>query len=113
MISYFLMAIVQRSPLLLVVLAGILFSIVRWKRHPKASLITVIALGFYLFKIFSFMIFNYWLPSLRLSMQWSYSTADAFYTVMNVVNEIGFAVVIVLLVAAAYVDRRPVAATSS
>ncbi len=113
MTTYFLTSLLQRSPLLLLVLAGILFSIVRWRRHPKASLLTVIALVFYLIKIFLFTAFNYWIPPLRESMHWSYAAANNLYTVLHVVNDIGFAIVIVLLVAAAFANRTPVPATSS
>lgn len=107
------MSLLQRSPLLLVILVGLVLSIARWKRHPKASLLTVIALGFYVIKLFAFTALNYWIPSLRESMHWSYAAANNLYTVLHVVNDIGFAIVIVLLVAAAFVDRRPVAATNS
>lgn len=107
MASYFLMSLLQRSPMLLVVLVGILISIVRWRRHPKASLITLIALVFYLIKLFLFTAFNYWIPDLRESMHWSIATANHLYTVLQVVNDFAFALVIVLLVAAAFVNRQP------
>jgi hypothetical protein len=113
MISYFLMALLQRTPVLLVILVGILLSIARWKRHPKASLITLIALGFYLIKVFVFTALNYWIPSLRESLNWSFAAINNLYTVLHVVSDIGFAVVIVLLVAAAFVNRAPGVATSS
>ncbi len=113
MISYFLMALLQRSPLLLVILVGIILSIARWKRHPKGSLITFIGLCLYLIKLFAFTALNYWIPSLRESMNWSFAALNNLFTVLHVVNDIGFAVVIVLLVSAAFVNRRPGAATSS
>ena len=113
MVSYFLMALLQRTPLLLVILVGIVLSMARWKRHPKASLITLIGLGFYLIKVFVFTAINYWIPSLRESMHWSFAALNNLYTVLHVVNDIGFAVVIVLLVTAAFVNRAPGAATSS
>lgn len=107
------MALLQRTPLLLVILVGIVLSMARWKRHPKASLITLIGLGFYLIKVFVFTAINYWIPSLRESMHWSFAALNNLYTVLHVVNDIGFAVVIVLLVTAAFVNRAPGAATSS
>jgi hypothetical protein len=113
MISYFLMALLQRTPLLLVILVGIILSIARWKRHPKASLLTLIALGFYLIKLFAFTALNYWIPSLRESMNWSFAALNNLFTVLHVVNDIGFAVVTVLLVTAAFANRAPEAATSS
>lgn len=112
MTSYFLMSLLQRAPLLLVILIGVLLAILRWRRHPKTSLITVIALGFYVIKLFAFTALNYGIPSLRESMHWSFATANYLYTVLHVVSDIGFALVIVLMVAAAFADRRPVAAAS-
>ena len=113
MTSYFLMSLFQRSPLLLVILAGIVLSIARWKRHPKASLITLIALGFYLFKVFLFTVLNYWIGTLRESMHWSYATLNNLFTVLHVVNDMGFAIVLVLLVAAAFANRQAIPATNS
>ena len=40
-ISYFYYLFGRRWPMLLLVLAGIAVAIVRWKRHPKVSLLTV------------------------------------------------------------------------
>lgn len=112
MISYLLRTLLARSPMYLVVLAGIVISIMRWKRHPKASLLTLIALVFYLIKSFAFTAINYWIPTLRESMHWSYATAIHLYTVLEVVNDIAFAAVLVLLVAAAFANRQPAVATS-
>jgi hypothetical protein len=75
-------------------------------------LLTLIALVFYLIKSFAFTAINYWIPTLRESMHWSYATAIHLYTVLQVVNDIAFAAVLVLLVAAAFVNRQPVVATS-
>ena len=113
MASYFLMSLLQRSPLLLVILAGIILSIARWKRQPKASLITLIALGFYLIKVFLFTTLNYWIGSLRESMDWSYATLNNLFTVLHGANDIGFAVVLVLLVAAAFANRQAIPAANS
>jgi hypothetical protein len=107
------MSLLQRSPLSLVILAGIVLSIARWKRHPKASLITLIALGFYLIKLFLFTALNYWIGSLRESMDWSYATLNNLFTVLHVVNDMGFAIVLVLLVAAAFANRQTIPAINS
>ena len=113
MANYFLMALLQRSPFLLIILVGILFSIVRWRRHPKASLLTLIALGFYLAKLFVFTSVNYAIPTLRESMQWSYGAANNLYSALHVLNDIGFSIVLILLVAAAFANRRPITATNN
>lgn len=107
------MSLLQRSPLLLVIMAGIILSITRWKRHPKASLITLIALGLYVIKVFFFTALNYSIGSLRESMHWSSATLNNLFTVLHVVNDMGFAVVIVLLVAAAFANRQALPATNN
>jgi hypothetical protein len=112
MMSYLLNSLLQRSPLVVVILAGILFSIVRWRRHPRVSLITLIALVFYLIKIFVFAALNYWLPTLRVSMHLSYAAINNLYTVLNVFSNLVFGVVVIVLVAAAFTGRRSEAAAN-
>ncbi len=43
-----LRSLVGAAPVFLVWLIGILFALTRWRRHPKVSLIALIALGGYL-----------------------------------------------------------------
>lgn len=113
MAKYFLIAVLQRSPLLLVAWAAMLFALLRWRRHPRASLLTSIALWFYMFKLFLFTSLNYSIPSMRVSMQWSYSTANLLYSALHVLNDIGFAIVLVLLVMAAFSNRQTIAGTNT
>jgi hypothetical protein len=113
MIRYLLMSFLQRTPLFLVLVAGLVIAFVRWKRHPRISLLTVIGIVLYSIKIVAFTAFNYWVPALRESMHWSYATAISLYTVLHVFSDIGFAIFIVILVVAAFLQRRPVVATSS
>jgi hypothetical protein len=93
--------------------AGLVIAFVRWKRHPRISLITVIAIVLYSIKLVAFTMFNYWIPALRESMHWSYVTAINLYTVLHVFSDIGFAIFIVILVITAFLERRPVVATTS
>jgi len=109
MLNYFLMMLLQRSPLLLVALGGIVFAIIRWRRHPSVSLLVVIGLLFYMIKIAVFAALYYWLPTLRVSMKLSYAAIGNLYDVSSVLSDIGFSIVLVILVVAAFFRRSRVA----
>lgn len=95
--------------MLLLALIAIVFAIVRWRRHPTVSLITVVAFIFYLIKVFAFVALYYWLPTLRESMHLSYAAVDNLSLALGALNDVGFAIVIVMLVIAAFSKRQPFA----
>src|SRR5947207_15811893 len=105
MIQYLLAMILQRAPLLLVLLGGILFSIVRWKRHPKVSLITLIGLVLYIVHFLVFTSLTYSVLTFRETMHWSYAAANNIFEVLNVLSDISFAIIIVIMVTAAFTGR--------
>lgn len=113
MIRYVFTMFLQRLPLLLVLLGGIVFSLARWKRHPKVSLMTLVGLVLYLIKVLIFTSLSYSVPKITQTMHWSYATANSMFEVLNVLSDISFAVIIVILVVAAFVNRGPAAATNS
>jgi hypothetical protein len=104
--SYFLTRVVRRLPMLLLALGGIVFAIMRWRSHPRASLMTVVALGIYLVDMVVYTLILYWLPSLVEPMRMSTSASRFFYSVVYFIEDIVFAVTIILLVAAAFADRK-------
>jgi hypothetical protein len=104
--SYFLTRIARRLPMLLLALGGIVFAIMRWKLHPRASLMTVVALGIYLVDMVVYTMILYWLPSIVDPMRMSPSASRWFYSVVYFIEDIVFAVTIILLVAAAFADRK-------
>ena len=104
--SYFLTRIARRLPMLLLALGGIVFAVMRWKLHPRASLMTVVALGIYLVDMVVYTMILYWLPSIVEPMQWSTSASRLFYSVVYFIEDIVMAVTIILLVAAAFADRK-------
>ena len=93
----------------LVAFAGILFAIARWRRHPGVSLVTVLALLLYLIRMLCFSALDYLLPTFREPMHLSYSAIENLYTVLGVLNDIVFAIVLLMLVVAAFSKRRPAA----
>lgn len=111
LVTYFLYSFARRIPMLLLCLVAIGFAIARWKRHPRVSLMTVLALAFYLVEAFVFLCFRYWVPSLIQTMRMSDTAINTIFTVMAVVDDFGFAVIIILLVAAAFTGRVPAVTT--
>ncbi len=101
------MMLARRAPAILVALVGIVFAIVRWKRHPTVSLITCIALVIYFLRIVGFTLLNYYLPNIGHAFHLSDSQVDSAYTVMFVFEDFVYAVVLIILVAAAFIGRRP------
>ena len=104
--SYFLTRIARRLPMLLLALGGIVFAIMRWKLHPRASLMTVVALGIYLVDMVVYTLILYWLPSIVEPMRMSTSASRFFYSVVYFIEDIVMAVTIILLVAAAFANRK-------
>ncbi|HEX5704642.1 MAG TPA: hypothetical protein VFX97_15680 [Pyrinomonadaceae bacterium] len=104
--SYFLTRIARRLPMLLLALGGIIFAIMRWRLHPRASLMTVIALGISLVDMVVYTLILYWLPSIVEPMRMSTSASRFFYSVVYFIEDIVMAVTILLLVAAAFTNRK-------
>ena len=106
MASYFLLAFLRRLPMLILSVVGILFAVVRWKRHPKVSLITMSAFGIYLIDFVAYTSIRYWLPNAIPAMRLSDIGYTRLLTVISVLDDFVFAVIIILLVTAAFTGRR-------
>jgi hypothetical protein len=107
MSAYLLRAMLHRSPLLLVMLVGIVFALVRWKRHPKISFCTTLGLVIYLFKHIVITELSYSIPGVMKSWNLSYAAANNMYTALGVVSDLVFAAVVIILVIAAFAQRAP------
>ncbi len=105
MLYYLLFFFARRSPMLLLSLGGIIFAIVRWKRHPRVSLMTVLALAIYMFERTLFAVFLYWLPNVIYKIIPSPAAVDNAYFVLFFFEDFVFALVIILLVGAAFTGR--------
>ncbi len=112
-LSYFGYFLLRRSPILLLILLGIIFSLIRWKRHPKVSLLTLTGLTFFLIASLVYTIVLYQLPFLFERLKVDYSSYRIYYTVLYVLYDIAYAFVIVLLVAAAFSQRKLQPATKT
>jgi hypothetical protein len=111
--SYLFYMFARRIPMLLVSLGGIVFAIARWKRHPRVSLMTVLALALYWVEAFVFLCLRYWLPNLIEALKISGSAINVLLVVISLLDDFAFAVVIILLVAAAFSGRKPATTTAT
>ena len=105
--SYLLYMFARRIPMLLVTLGGIVVAIARWRRHPRVSLMTVLALALYWVEAFVFLCLRYWLPNLVEALKISGSAINVLLVVISLLDDFAFAVVVILLVAAAFSGRKP------
>ena len=92
--------------MLLFALGAIIFSLIRWKRHPRVSLMVAIAFFIYLVDAFLFSIFNYYSPTIFRPMNLSLKGIDWLYFFVYFFRDFVFVIVIVLLVSAAFIQRK-------
>jgi hypothetical protein len=98
-LSSLIFALLRKTPLLLVLFAGLLVALIRWKRHPRTSLLASIGLVLYIIEIFLFTIVYY-----LLSGVWMGSSA---FSVIQVVDDFIYAGILILLISAAFSQRIP------
>jgi hypothetical protein len=109
-VNFFGYLVLARSVLLVVILAGIVLAIIRRKRHPRVSLLTVIALMFYLFESYFFSIVFHLLPGWYGVLGITPSHTKILDVILQLVDDSAFATVLALLVTAAFTGRNlPVA----
>ena len=101
------MMLARRTPVILVALVGIVFAIARGRRHPGVSLTTFLALSIYFLRIVAFTLLTYWLPNLGHAFHLSDSQVSSAYTIMIVLEDLVFAAIVIVLVAAAFNGRSP------
>lgn len=102
--AYLLYIFARRIPLIILMIGGIVFAMVRWNRHPRVSFLTILGLVFYLLEstLFTFMI--YLMPTL-LPPGGPIGINDTLYDVLYVVDDIAYAAVLIVLVAAVFTKR--------
>lgn len=110
---YFLTIVARRLPMLILVFGGIVFAAVRWKLHPRASLITLVALVIYLVDMVVYSSILYWVvPKVMSSMGLSSYATRWLYSLFYFFADFVSAAIILLLVAAAFTGRKPAAETT-
>ena len=91
--------------MILLALAGIVFAIVRWRRHPRVSLMTILALVINLVNMLVFTLILYWLPEFSRALHLSPNGIDWTYTIFEILDDFVYAGILILLVAAAFSKR--------
>jgi glycopeptide antibiotics resistance protein len=104
---YFLNLFARRLPTILVALSGIVFAIVRFKRHLRVSILTLLGLIVYLLMLLVFIPLGYWLPELGHVFHLSESQVGWAYTMIYVLEDLVYTGILILLVAAAFSQRNP------
>jgi riboflavin transporter FmnP len=99
-IQYF-WTLAEQAPSLVVLLVGIVFALVRWKRFPKVSLMVALGLGLLLLQVIVFLFVYDLVPPLFLNaalnrgIEQYNSTTDCFLVlglIYNLVAAVGFAI---------------------
>ena len=111
LISAVLASLLFQSPILLVWLAGFILAVVYWRRHPRASLFTVIALVIFVVETLVDSYLNLWLPLMLSEQNMGAIQIGQIYIVKGILTAIIGAVAWGLLVAAIFSGRRAVAAS--
>ncbi len=102
-----LLAFAAQAPLYIVWLIGIVLALVRWRHHPRASLLMVIALALAVADQIGGILVNLFLPSL-VGQLLPIGSMGMFLTAVSGLRSLLSAVVFGLLLAAVFVERAPV-----
>ncbi len=94
-------------PVLLVWTAGLVIAVVRWRQHPRVSLLTVIALILMLVNLLVGMLLNILIPTWLSAQGSDSSEIILFFTVKGFIQAVISAVAFGLLLAALFGWRKP------
>src|SRR5579862_3043713 len=86
------------SPLYIVYLVGFIFALVRWRRHPRASLLTLIGVLIAGFTSLFFAVVYGVLPEMDIDFE--------YFSVFGMARNLIDAVALAFIVAAVFVSRR-------
>ena len=105
-VYYFLMMAARRLPMLLFAVGAIVFALIRWKRNPRASLMTAIAFGIYLVDWVVYTAFLYWFPEVTASWRLTPSSRQLVEGIIFFCEDFVTAAIFILLTAAAFIGRN-------
>ena len=103
-----LRTIAQQLPLLLTLVGCIVFALVRWKHHPKVSLVLSAGLLWLFLVILLFATANYWIPDLiiRRGIFVEAEAVQTFYATMSLIYNAGLAIGFALLLISIFMQRK-------
>ena len=102
--GYFYYVFSTRWPVMLVSFGGIVFAIVRWKRHPKVSGLALAGLILFQLQSVAFSSLYYLLPRLA-TRGWSWASIDNLSVVLDISHDLLYASSIAVLAAAVFSQR--------
>ena len=105
MFTFLVYLLIKKSVLIATLLCGIGFAVYRWKRHPRISLMAILALGLFLVDTLAFAIIYYLLPDFFFRLQLTPQNISTLESVFQLLDDFVYAAVLVLLVAAAFTGR--------
>lgn len=105
MFTFLVYLIIKKSVLIITLMGGIAFDVYRWKRHPRISLMAVLALGLYLVDTLAFVIITSLLPRFFFQLHLTAQNISTLSSVFQLLEDFVFATVLILLVAAAFTGR--------
>jgi hypothetical protein len=104
----FLRTIVPQLPSLLTLVGCIVFALVRWKHHPKVSLVLSAGLLWLFLVILLFATTIYWIPDLiiRRGIFVEANSVQTFYVAMSLIYNTGLAIGFALLLISIFMQRK-------
>ena len=100
-------SIMQQLPLLLTLVGCIVFALVRWKHHPKVSLVLSAGLLWLFLVILLFATANYWIPDLIIRRGVvEADSVQTFYAAMSLTYNTGLAIGFALLLISIFMQRK-------
>ncbi|MGZ8844785.1 MAG: hypothetical protein ACXW18_14060 [Pyrinomonadaceae bacterium] len=101
----------EQLPSLLTLLACIVFAIIRWRRHPKVSMVVVIALGYLLLHQLIFTIVYQVVPNWFIRSSAGYenirTVIERVYLVLGLISNSAAAIGYGVLLAGIFMQRKP------
>lgn len=99
-----LRSILQQLPSLLAILVCILFAILRWKRHPRVSLVVIISLMLLILHSLTFAAIYVWVPEAVMRSGWI--SIQTMLTALGFIYNVALAIPFALLLIAIFMQRK-------
>jgi hypothetical protein len=103
-----LRALLEQLPSLLVMLACMIYAIVRWRRHPRVSALVLLSLGWLIACAFISAVVYNWIPDWFLRSadpSNTESVAQNIYLVLGLVSNVSISAGLIALLAAIFTQR--------
>ena len=113
-LSQYFWTLAEQLPSLIAMAACLVFALTRWKRYPKVALMVALSMALLLIHVIVFLFVYDWIPPLFLRGTMSQSFEDnertrkIVYLVLGLIYNTAAAIGFAVLVAAIFMQRRPV-----